>query len=237
MRLMILFLLFSSCISAQQQHNDLKEFGYKGPVKQITVYHYDTSAIAGREEWSRKIIYQFNRSGNYDTIHYFYKVPYYGIRDSVYIHSMKNVFLGNGGNRSTVFYDDSGRVSHRQNYIWTSDSSYRIVATDKGVLQFEEEVTLAKDFREKSGKGKTYGLGKVRHAESFENRIDHNGFLVERITVARSAEEGAAHRERSVIGYTYSEPDRHGNPAKVIMTTRSDNKQHSGIVIREFEYY
>jgi hypothetical protein len=73
--------LLSFSFSFGQTHNDLKEYGYKGKVKNITTYNYDTlsfdetNKIFDNRLWRNKIVYTFDTSGNFDTVFIYTQLP------------------------------------------------------------------------------------------------------------------------------------------------------------------
>lgn len=220
-------------MSFAQGHSDLKEYGYKGNVRQITTYNYDTLSfdagslqIPDTSLWRNKLIYKFSRQGNLDTIEAFTKLPQFP--DTVFYQL------------THYTYSDTGRFGYRRNnaneitdtieYKWLTKTSYQIIETSASGERTASKFNLNSLFRDKAGIWKVYKYGKVEFGEKYVNEIDVNNRLLSSVKTAIPT------GKKTNVYYTYLKFDKRGN-AVVARLSNLKNRGTFRIIKRSFEYY
>lgn len=226
------FLSFS--LSFGQTHNDLKEYGYKGEVKSITTYNYDTLSfdkannIAHNKLWRSKIVYTFDITGNFDTIFLFTQLPI--TIDTVY--TFKTAYVYSQQTRIALRINGKNELTDTVKFIWLNDTTYQTIETAvNGQGKILSDLFLNKNYRDKFGKYTGYDeSNKIEYSEKYENCIDDNGLLT------RSFKTNLLTNTMTIVGYKYFDFDKFGNPTKIWLSNLLDKKVFS-VVVRKFEYY
>lgn len=226
--------LLSFSLLFGQTHNDLKEYGYKGEVKSITTYNYDTlsfnetNKIFDRRLWGNKIVYTFDIKGNFDTIFLYTQLPI--IIDTVY--TFKTAYDYSQQTKIALRINGKNEVTDTIKFLWINDTTYKTIEIAvNGQDKVLSDLFLNKNYRDKSGKYTGYDENnKIEYSEKYENRIDDNGLLT------RSFKTNLLTNTKTIVSYQYFDFDKFGNPTKIWISNLLDKKVFR-IAVREFEYY
>lgn len=217
-----------------QGHTDVKEYGYKGPVKRITTLYFDTlsfdkaNEISNKKLWRNQVIYKFDPGGNLDSILTYTQLPMY--TDTVYM--FKTAYFNESPSRFAVRFDGNNVVTDTIKYVWLSDTSYHTTETAvDGSLRIRSYLLLDRNYRDKAGKYTGNDeKGSILFSEKYENTIDENGFLT------GSVKTNLLKNSASMVDYRYFDFDKYGNPTRILLTSLPDKKVFR-IILRTFEYY
>lgn len=231
--LIIISAILFATISRAQGHTDLKEYGYKGPVRTVTTYYFDTllfdksDRIYSTKNWRNKIVYKFARTGNLDSIITFTQLPH---QDTVYIN--KTAFFNKYPSRFAVRLNGDNSVTDTVKYAWLSDTSYQTTEVAvKGDYRVLSDYFLDKNYRDKAGSHSVYnGKDGIEFSEKYENTIGRDGLLT------KSIRTNLLENTTSTVGYAYFGRDKYGNPTKILLANLPGGKVFR-IVLRAFEYY
>jgi len=226
--------LLSFSLSFGQTHNDLKEYGYKGKVKNMTTYNYDTlsfdetNKIFDNRLWRNKIVYTFDTTGNLDTIFSYIQLPF--TNDTVY--TFKTAYTYSQQARIALRINGKNEVTDTVKFLWINDTTYQTIETAvKGQRKVLSDLFLNENYRDKCGKFTGYDDdNKIEYSENYENRINDNGLLT------RSFKTNLLTHTTTIVSYQYFDFDKFGNPTKIWLSNFLDKKVIR-IALREFEYY
>lgn len=226
--------ILSFSLSFGQTHNDLKEYGYKGKVKSITTYNFDTLSFDETKKifddrlWRNKIIYTFDKYGNFDTIFSYIQLPI--ISDSIY--TFKTAYIYSQKTRVAVRINGNNEVTDTIRFLWLNDTTYQAIETNvNGQGKVLSDLFLNKKYRDKSGNYTGYDENNnIEYNEKYESLISDNGLLT------RSYKTNLLTNTMIVVSYKYFEFDKYGNPTRIWLTNLLDKKVFK-IVKRKFEYY
>lgn len=229
-----LLCLLITLVCHAQQRTDQAEYGYKGPVKKVVTYHYDSSAlypgkdmVHDRNDWFMHAAYYFNQKGNFDSLVYHLKNRF--ITDTIICYRL--VYITQGDDRHALRTDGNGKIIDSLRYKQTSDSSYHVTETGtNGHRKARVETYLTSAYREKSGSYLIYEYDSLEAGETYQNTLDANNLLIkgERTDIITG--------RKTITIFRYANTDIHGNP-HTIYHYEADGKTIRRIALREVEYY
>jgi hypothetical protein len=229
----VLCFLFAVISAVHGQHTDLKEYGLKGKVKNITTYHYkDVMFSNGHwmpvayDKYSYITIWHVNEEGFMDTTITKLVVHPDSLSSSMLIYEMDN-----GKKVSGKYYSYRGIQTEQYQITWTDQYTYTMIATDtNGVKTWETTSWLNQDFRDSKGEYKSYENGKVVFQESYSDSLDQSGRLVE------AEFDQVTDNKKYVVLYKHSEFDHYNNPLETTQINGTDGTIKK-MTIRRIEYY
>jgi hypothetical protein len=212
----------------------LKEYGYKGKVKTITTYNYDTlsfdvtNKIFDNRFWRNKIVYIFDTSGNFDTIFSYTQLPI--TIDTVY--TFKTAYIYSQQTKIALRINGKNEITDTVKFLWLNDTTYQTTETAvSGQVKQLGYLFLNKSYRDKAGKYTGYDENsKIDYNEKYENLINDNGLLT------KSFRTNLLTNTMTVVSYKYFDFDKFGNPTKIWLSNLFDKKVFR-IIVRKFEYY
>ncbi len=229
-----MFCFFFSIVSFSQ-YSDLKEYGYNGKVRKITLYEYDSlnpevtsGAIVHKENWHFKEVREYDENGVFQK----------GQKSVRSEENSNNIFFTTSvakyskGNKTVIEYESTGAVFDSLKFTWTSDSSYHLIYyDDKGKIRGIYDNLLTSWYRDKGGHSFILFPNDIKIQEfRYINTFDKNKRVIssKRTDILNNTSKITLPQELSF--------DSHGNPSEIRLTFAGTNHPYK-ISIRYFEYY
>jgi hypothetical protein len=231
--LFILYTLIS--ILAFGQYSDIREYGFNGKIKKVTIYTYDSlnpevkkGTIIHKGNWQFKEIREYDEKGLFQKGKKFDNAS----RDTNTIFSVSSVVNYTKSGKTVIEYESGGLVFDSVKYTWTSDSSYHLVYYDNnGKIRTTSENWLTSFYRDKAGHSFIFSSNGQKVQEfRYVNTFNRNNRVVssKRTDLFKKTFKTTLLQELQF--------DDHGNPAEIRLTFSGSSHPYK-ISIRYFEYY
>ena len=180
MRIALLLLICFGALLVDSQvelPNDLKEWGYKGPVKEVRslVYrHPDELELTDTTDHLSSINHAyFNEDGNI-----YLTESSYGLNSDYSVSSTLHTSFEGGLKSSYVEKDSYGDITSKGTYTWSGYRGYVLQINHDEGGQGSMFVLLDENFRDQAGSYTYTYEGEIYYKEQYVNHFDSSGKLI-----------------------------------------------------------
>ena len=233
--LFITIFISSYYLSYSQSYSDQKEYGWRGKVKKVVSYNYDSltpnikkGIIINPAYWRSKIIFYVNIYGNIEKKEVYSKPPL--SLDSLFKMTINYKYQNHG--RVGYQLDQNGKLIDTLKFQWLSETHYKIVEVNSaGKIDLISEADLTKNYRDYWGYFVMYDQDrKVDYGERYVNTIDKENRFI------KSVKTFIKTNKIVTTYFKYVRLDKSGN-AEETHLSNVENGQPYMITVKHFSYY
>ena len=237
MRIVLLILLILSLNrSISQPYINLKDWNFRGRVKQITDTYYDSSfgslengTVIKNDKWSLREIWNYDSLGYCTSITTYVRGAWITNKSGDSVHRFFVKFSTSGNERTGARYDNEGILEYRFVIKDITDTSYRFIAFDTADVKCKDVTCFFDD-----------DVPRVRVVDSvlIEGRVSHIAIremlLIEHRTKRILKRSG--YEDNRTQFYIYSDFDKRNNP-RVCLRKYDENGLPVEVVYSLYEYH